>query len=362
MLRSSDLLFLAGFIFPVGGMIAPAAGEAQVRINSRAAELTITGRVHTQFNTTSVNGERASEFLMRRVRLTGELKINDFVSGKVQPDFGQGTVSLKDAYVRLTFSPAFRTTFGQFKRPFDLFELTSSTQILVVERAGDIRGVDACAGVGGVCSLSRLTEKLQFSDRDIGVLIDGSNATGAFDYSASLTNGTGANAPDENGAKSVTGRVGYEVADDVTIGANFALHDYPDPLFAANAEYATAFGANIEIGDYSEGLHIQAGVVTGDNWRNLVAGQPSSFLAAQGILTFKFLTRNSERVAAVEPVARISWGDPNTDLSGDGGMLFTPGIVVHFTGRNKLGLNLDFWSPSTGLGDLSLKIQSYLHF
>ena len=55
----------------------------------------------------------------------------------------------EDAYVRLTFGSGFRATIGQFKRPFDVFELTSSTQTLVIERAGGVDGVSACAGPGG---------------------------------------------------------------------------------------------------------------------------------------------------------------------------------------------------------------------
>ncbi len=64
----------------------------------------------------------------------------------------------------------------------------------------------------------------------------------------------------------------------------------------------------------------------------------------------------------VEPVGRVSWGDPDTDVSDDHGWLFTPGFVVYFSGRNKIGLNLDIWSPATGDSETSLKAQAYLHF
>ena len=138
----------------------PAAG---VEVKSKAKEIKFTGRVHTQFNTSSVENEIASEFIIRRARLTAEVELNDFVSGKVQPDFGEGDVKLKDAYMKLDYHKGLSFKIGQFKRPFDLFELTSSTKILVVERALKIRGVS------GLRSLSSLTEKLEYSDRDIGV-------------------------------------------------------------------------------------------------------------------------------------------------------------------------------------------------
>jgi hypothetical protein len=349
---------IAGFAMVFVAGARPAA--AQVELKSKAMELTITGRMHAQFNTTSVSGGRSSEYLIRRARITAELKINDFVSGKIQPDFGEGEISLKDAYIRLSFDPAFRITMGQFKRPFDVFELTSSTQILVVERAGGIRGVDTCTGPGGACTFSRLTEKLQFADRDIGLLVDGEDGSGRFSYAASVTNGTGQNVVDENGSKSFTGRVGVTPKKDVTIAAHVGAHDYVDP--STGDEYAVGFGGDVEIGNYSEGLHVQAGVVTGDNWRNLLSGGPSKFLSAQSIVTYKIPVAKNPFISHVEPVGRVSWGDPDTNLADDDEWLFTPGCVVYFSGRNKLGVNFDVWSPGTGSTETSLKVQAYLHF
>lgn len=350
----------AGLLTVVGVLVLGSGVHAQVEVKSRAMVLTVTGRMHAQFNTTSVSGESGSEYLIRRARITAELKINDFVSGKIQPDFGEGEISLKDAYLRLSFNPAFRATIGQFKRPFDVFELTSSTQILVVERAGGIRGVDACAGPGGACTFSRLTEKLQFSDRDIGLMIDGEDPSGRFSYAASVTNGTGQNVADENGAKSYTARVSFVPVHNIVVAGHVGAHDYVDPL--TGNEYAVAFGGDVEIGNFDQGLHIQAGVVTGDNWQNLGAGGPGTFLSTQGIVTYKLPVSENPFVTHVEPVGRVSWGDPDTDAPDDHGWLFTPGFVAYFSGRNKIGINLDIWSPATGDSETSLKAQAYLHF
>ncbi len=340
----------------------PYTAQGQVEVRSRAQQLTITGRVHTQFNSTSVAGEINSELMIRRARLTAELRINDLVTGKVQPDFGEGKITLKDAYLRLTFDPAFRATIGQFKRPFDQFELTSSTQILVVERAGGIRGVDTCSGVGGMCSLSRFTEKLGFSDRDIGVMFDGHDKTGKFRYMVSVTNGTGANKPEENDRKSFSARAEITPASNVKLSGNLGVHDFPNATTGAN-DNAVAFGGDLDLGSYTEGVHFKAGLVAGDNWKNLdTAGNPSTFVTTQGMLTYRYRISPNRFVEAVEPVGRVSWGDPDTDVGNDHGLLFTPGFVVHFTGRNKLALNIDVWSPGQGNTEWSLKMQSYLHF
>lgn len=334
---------------------------AQVRIESRAAEIEITGRVHLQWNSTSVDGPISNEFLIRRARLTAEITINDFISGKVQPDFGEGELSLKDAYIRLSFDPALRATFGQFKRPFDLFELTSSTQILVIERAGGIRGLDTCSGPGGICSYSRFTEKLQYSDRDIGVMVDGGFDGGRYGYMVSVTNGTGADAADENGAKSFTGRFEVAPVEDLQVAANLGVHDYENAL-DLDEDYALAFGGDVEWGDYTDGLHVQAGLTAGDNWRNLGAdGDPTSFLTAQGIISYK-IPMQHRLLEAIEPVGRVSWGDPDTDFENDEGFLLTPGFVAFFQGRNKVAVNADIWAPAEGDTEVSFKLQTYLHF
>jgi hypothetical protein len=346
-------------------MLAPASAFAQVELESKATEITLTGRVHLQWNSTSVDEQISNEFLIRRARLTVKIKVNDWISGKVQPDYGEGKLSLKDAYLRLTFDRAFRATLGQFKRPFDLFELTSSTKILVIERAGGIRGLDSCSGPGGVCSYSRFTEKLELSDRDIGVMFDGVFGDGSrWRYKVSLTNGTGANDPEENGAKSFSGRLEFKPLDDLMVAGHLAAHDYVDKTGAEpEDDYAFAYGGDLEWGNYEEGLHVQAGVTAGDNWKNLDAGgDPSTFVTAQGIVTYKIPLRNTRFLQAIEPLGRVSWGEPDTGASDDEGFLLTPGLVFYLKDRNKFAVNLDIWAPSSGDTEYSIKAQSYLHF
>ena len=331
---------------------------AQVRVHSKAMDLTLTGQFQTQFNTTSVAGEPESEFLIRRARITAEVAVNDFVSGKVEPEFGNGSPMLKDAYVRLSFSPAVRATIGQFKRPFDLFKLAAATEILVIERRGDIRGLDSCLGVGGLCSFGQLVEGLAYADRDIGFEVGGQDRRGRFTYAAAVTNGAGPNRGDENGTKSYTARVSASPVARLRVAVNVGVHDYVDST--RGDEYATAFGADVELGTYDGGFHLQAGFVTGDTWRALGAAGPRTFVTSQGVTTFKLRVRQNRFVTAVEPVVRVSIGDPSTATADDGGWLFTPGFVVHFVGRNKAAVNLDIWKPDGGGSATSTQVPSWL--
>jgi hypothetical protein len=36
--------------------------------------------------------------------------------------------------------------------------------------------------------------------------------------------------------------------------------------------------------------------------------------------------------------------------------------MFYVSGRTKIGVNMDFWSPQTGKSEHSLKVQSFLYF
>ena len=336
--------------------LLPVSIAAQLEINARGATITFGGRLQTQYAHSSLDGAD-NDFFTRRARMIAEVRVNDFLSGRVQPDFAGGGAALKDAYVTLDFSEAFALTIGQFKRPFDIFELASSTDLSLIERDGRIEGLSACTGVGSICSYSRFTEALDYSDRDMGVRIAG--GSGALSYQASLTNGTGGDAPDENDRKSVSGRVTWAATERVSVSGQVGLHDYVDPGGDATA---VAFGADVEVGAWRDGFHLQAAVVGGDNWLALDPQlDPATFLTWQGVASF-YYPLQGERIVGVEPLARVSWGDPSLDADDDSGILLTPGVMLYVLGRNKIGLNVDYFAPQTGSSELSLKVQSFLYF
>jgi hypothetical protein len=357
-----------------------ADAAAQIEIKSGSAEITITGRLQPMWAYSSAAEELSSVFLIRRARITLEIKINDFISGKIQPDYSTGFglengLRLKDAYIDFIFAPEFRFRMGQFKRPFDVFELTSSTLTLVIERTGIVRDADDCAGVGSVCSYSRFTEKLGYADRDVGFEIGGLIA-GHWVWSASATNGqifedivTFADATDTTDVfsegKSFGGRLEYRAAG-LKVGANIAAHDYANPIKLDTLDYGIGYGADLDWGSYSDpGLHVKAGVTSGDNWRNLdeSTGNPSTFLTTQGIVSYRFAVAENKYVNGIEPVGRVSYGDPDTGTSDDEGLLFTPGLMAHFTGRNKVALNVDIYRPGGDRDtEYSVKFMTYLYF
>lgn len=338
---------------------APAAMPGQVEINARDAQIRFGGRLHSQFATSSADGGKVTDFFTRRARLTIDVSVTPLLDARVQPDFGGGKLDLKDAYFRLNFDRAFRLSMGQFKRAFDIFELNSSTDIVVVERTGRIDGVGGCAGPGGVCTLSRFTEKLGYSDRDIGVKVDGSLGE-RVSYVATLTNGTGTSGADENSGKSLAGRVSFRLTDGVALSGNVSRHDYAGG--DGRTEAGTAVGGDLEIGGFRNGTHLQVGLIGGANWRlEPSAGEVPRFLTWQGILS-RYFPLEGNRLEAIEPVARVSWGDPDRGAADDGGLVITPGLFLYLKGRNRIGANLDIYDSGADSRQYSFKLQTYLYY
>lgn len=336
---------------------APGALEAQTTISSRAATLTLGGRLHTQYQGSSVDGA-VSDFFIRRARLIADATFDGFFVGRVQADFAGGGATLLDAYVRLDFDEAFRLYMGQFKRSFDIFELDSSTDLSLFERDGRIPGFSACTGVGRVCSYSRLTEALGFAGRDAGLKVDGTSGT--FLYQATLTNGTGVGVRDENDGKSFSGRAGVAASEQLTISANVGVHDYVAPTI--DTEQAFAWGADVQWGTWREGLLVQAAVTGGDNWAALDAtGDPRPFLAFQAMGSI-YNPLDGDRIAGVEPLVRVSVADPAGDIDDDGGTLITPGVMLYLRGKNKIGVNLDYYVPQTGDSEFVFRAGAFLYF
>jgi hypothetical protein len=197
---------------------------------------------------------------------------------------------------------------------------------------------------------------------EVGLLLQGEVAGGRLGYLLTVTNGPGPNTREENDSKSFSGRLEWMVAERVKLGANAAVHDYRSPVTARDA-FAPAWAVDLEMGDFEGGAHVQAGVLTGRNWRNLdESGEESPFLTWQGIASYRFRIGSSSRIRGVEPLGRVSWGDPDRDAPSDGGLLLTPGLVLHFEGRNKVAANVDVWRSQAGTTVWGLKAQTYLYF
>lgn len=333
---------------------------AQTEISSRAATLQVGGRLHWQYQASSVRAA-PNDFFIRRARINLDVTFGDFLTGKVLTDFAFGRATLLDAYGRLDLAEGLRISTGQFKRAFDLFELVSSTDLSLVERTGHVGGYSACTGVGSVCSYSRLTEKLAYAGRDVGIRIEGEG--GVWSYLVTMTNGTGVvitDEIDENDGKSASGRISYAATDNVVVSVQLGRHDHLPPSGETAGAYA--WGIDVQVGTWRDGFLFQSAFVRGDNWESLGAlDRPGIFLALQAVMSY-YHPLAGDRIIGIEPLLRLSVADPDDTITSDGGTLLTPGVMLYVTGKNKIGVNLDYYAPRTGDAVYSLRFATFLYF
>ncbi len=352
------LVSLVSLVLPAA---VPASVSAQFTVTAGAADVEIGGRVHVQYSKSSVDGESGGpdpvdDVLLRRARIQLDLSVGDALDARIEPDFAGGGAALADAWVRLTLGSGLQLSAGQFKRAFSAFELTSSSDMGLIERDGRIEGASGCPGVGGVCSFSRFAQRLHFDDRDLGLRAEGS-VGGGLSYLVTLTNGEGRNKADVNDARSASGRLMF-AASDLRVGGFVGNHDYLDE--AGETQRAVAFGADLELGRLRDGVHLLAGVQRGDNW---LAGPDAKLVAVQALGSVYLPLAESGRFAALEPLLRVSWASTE-DGAGParGALLVTPGLALYVTGKNFVAVNLDWYDPDFVARDWSLKAQLFAYF
>lgn len=351
--------------------LSPRAGA--IEVDTKAEKITITGRVQSGWWTSTIEGQPSNEFLIRRARAAVRVQINHWISGMVEPDFAPGSsIDLKDCYFRFTPNGNVDFTVGQQKRRFDLFELTSSTQMLIIERDGRIG-----RSGGRFPSYSQLTEELQFADRDLGLFASLHTDNDRVLVEAGVTNGVAANTRPTLGAKGFQGRVTVEPIADVDLALNVGVSVRPyrtiaTPMAAppdTSTSYAPAFEFSADWGNFTSGPHLQAGVVTGTN-PNTYSGttdEAQKFFAFQVIGTYKHPFANQHWFEAIEPLVRVSWADPNTDVDDDGGILVTPGVNLFVMTRTRFAANADIFMPQESDSsdedtEVSFKLASWLYF
>ena len=309
------------------------------RLHVSGSDITLDGRVQTLFDTSSGDSVAPSQIRMRRVWLGATVVLNPLVTGKVQADFAGNRVTLKDAYVKLTISPAFQLLAGNAYRPFSrLGAGTSDIRILPIERGLSIRGV------GGMEEQAFVTS-LNYTERDIGLQVMGApKGPLGIQYAAGVFNGPLAGQVGPQDSYQYVGRVSVTPMKELSVGAGFSSRDFAQALPGSSRpdlRRGTAWEGDLEIGGFEPGFHLLAEAAVG-------AADPftsSDFRGASAWLAYR-TPPVATGVSALEPTFRASAGDLDGVLQPMGGTLLTPGFNLYFGGNNRLMLNLDLWNPA----------------
>ena len=130
-----------------------------------------------------------NQFLLRRVRPIVHGTVARYFDFYLNPDFGNGTTVLFDAYVDVHFTDKLRFRAGKMKSPLGIERLQSGRSLLFVERA--------------------LPNNI-VPNRDVGLQVHGELARGAFAYQLAVFDGAadgGTIDTDTNDSKDLAGRV-----------------------------------------------------------------------------------------------------------------------------------------------------------
>lgn len=312
------------------------------------------GQVQIQGSTTSVDADdvaaapAATAFETRRVRLGAGFAYGDWIIGEVEADFAGGSARLTNGFAELALDERVRVRAGQFKKPFGVFELESSTRIRTIERGVRIRGLADVVGVPA--ETQHLLAGGGYLGRDIGVMAHGS--LGRVGYAAGVFSGEGANIRESLGTKAFAGRLTWAIRSPLVLGGAVSVQPtgIPDGAEAgAEQGHGTAVELDASWGGFRQpGLHARAEWMLGDNPlvpgdNPLVRYDVPTMTGIQGLVSW--FAPQDGRVEGWEPVLRLSWADPATDIDGDAGVLLTPGLNVYFNGRNRFMVNGDVYVP-----------------
>ncbi len=122
-----------------------------------------------------------------------EAQVFDRFGFRVVPDFGNGSVSLQDAYADVRFLPEIKLRGGKFKEPVGLERLQSANNLLFIERALPTNLVP---------------------NRDVGLQLFGDISGGVVSYAVGAFNGVfdgGSGDGDNNDGKDVAGRIFVQI-------------------------------------------------------------------------------------------------------------------------------------------------------
>jgi hypothetical protein len=326
------LVMIAG-AFPGVFLHAQETESSRFRVN--AAEIVFNGRVQTQFNTTTADTEPDTEWLLRRVRMETLVRVDDLVSGRVVADFAGDRVALKDAFMRLSFSPGLALTVGNAHRPFGILSSTSSAQMLPVERGARIRGVPAAEHYNLVAGLG-------YSERDVGLQVHGSPTAAplAFRYAAGWFRGPLARQVPGEDSHQFVASVRVRPVPRWELGGSWSSREFQsgDEL-APDLRRGHAWAVHSEYGAYGPGLHLLGELAVGDENPH----GDSRFTGVQGLAGYRMVTTG--RVAAIEPMLRVSHGSTPDVVDPLDGTLVTPGLNLYFTPINRIQVNYDLWRP-----------------
>jgi hypothetical protein len=349
---------MPGLVLGVIGAIGSASAQTTY------PNVKLTGRLQEQFYVfdnepyaATVGSE--SNFFTRRARIEARGQISENVTVYIQPSFeggrnlsnvvttcsgtplvcrttGRSGLRLRDAWIDVRFSPeaskgGLYLRAGQEKRPYSRYELTSSNNLVSIERG---------AGQGLLPRASNdLFTSNGFASHDVGASI-------RYEYKLDdlrlvtlkfgAYNGQGESLNDVNNTKSLGARVTAGIWSKLDIGGSWFSHDgivtvgtIPDSAFT---NYA--WGVDAQWGKPGdEGLYVLGEYLDGND----ATAAKNKIRGVQGLAAYNYRFKSpTSWLYAIEPAFRVDLADPNTALESDRATLITAVLGIYMSSKAQL--------------------------
>jgi hypothetical protein len=266
-------------------------------------------------------------FLLRRARLDGRWKPEDWIRLMLEMEISENRVRPRDVYVRMDLHPLLRITAGQFKKPFSRLKMDSPFNLLIPERGLLNRYAIADTLYGG------------YGGRDTGLMI-----SGTWDGPVRLRYYLGAFnnlLDDDSFHRDYVARLQVRVIKGLILAVN-ASHKYYDEEFDSGAVPRTKnmFGADIRwtLGDFRLDVEGAFGDNANTNEQQQNASSIPEIVNAYGSLLYGVHAVVSYRVKISEsliltPAFMVEVFDPS-DNEGTDAVMRLAGAVNADIGKN----------------------------
>ncbi|MFB0566343.1 MAG: porin [Candidatus Aminicenantaceae bacterium] len=200
MRRKKFFMLIFCLVFLAGTSAEGKSGEEVTPSSDPPVKLSGYNQVRYTYQEEGFHGFRIRR---ARVRLKGDL-LED-ITYTLQVDVTQSPILL-DAHVGIDFVSQAKLSFGQFKVPFSLENLTSSSALDTINRSLTVEKLCPGRDIGS-------------KGRDIGVAIKG--RLSEIEYTVGIFNGSGINKTDDNDRKDIAGRFVFHLFRNLSFGLSY---------------------------------------------------------------------------------------------------------------------------------------------
>lgn len=303
-MKKTATLLIIFSLFSLHGFIC--AEEDEDKSISAGSPLNLSGYVQTMYSSPE---DGIDSFRIRRARLKLKGEILKKLHYNLQIDAVKSPCLL-DATMEFPFSPLTNLVFGQFKVPFSLENLTSSSALDTINLSQTVKKL--CPG-----------RDIRSSGRDIGLAVNGRFKK--IEYTFGIFNGSGINQQDNNENKDISARMVFSPFKSLSLGISHYNGKYSSE---EGAEPVVKKRTGLETSAVKGKFSIKSEVILA---RDAEVNKMGWYVQG-GFFPSKH----------IQTVIRYDFFEGDGDIEGDRISILTLGVNCFFSKKTKLQLNYEW--------------------